>query len=448
VYPAEAPASAEYRFEAVNASPYPSVDALVRAADCDAPHALVVEAARSAIAERRASGEPATVDDLRETVRERVRRRSRPSLQRVLNATGVVLHTNLGRAPLASSAVERIAETARGWSNLELDLDAGRRGSRQAHLEPLLRELTSAAAALCVNNGAAAVLLALAAHAAGREVVVSRGELVEIGDGFRIPEVLEQSGARLREVGTTNRTRLSDYERAIGPDTAALLRVHPSNYRVLGFTERVELPALAGLARDHGLALIEDLGSGALASAGPLADEPTVREAVAGGAGLVTFSGDKLLGGPQAGILVGSAEAVEACRRHPLARALRLDKLSVAALEATLVLYREPDRALREIPALRAACEPAADVRARAERLARRLGGRVIETVGRIGGGALPLAELPSFGVALDGPADELAAALRRSRPPVVARVVDGACVLDCRTLRDDELELVAPPQG
>ncbi len=427
----------------MNASPYPSVDALVRAADCEAPHALVVEAARSAIAERRASGEPATVEDLRETVRERVRRQSRPSLRRVLNATGVVLHTNLGRAPLAEAAVERIAGTARGWSNLELDLETGRRGSRQAHLEPLLRELTGARAALCVNNGAAAVLLALAALAAGREVVVSRGELVEIGDGFRIPDVLEQSGARLREVGTTNRTRLADYERAIGPETAALLRVHQSNYRIVGFTERVELPALADLARTRDLALIEDLGSGALLDAGPLADEPTARQAVAGGADLVTFSGDKLLGGPQAGILLGSAEAVAACRRHPLARALRLDKLSVAALEATLALYREPERALREIPALRAACEPAEDVRARAERLARRLGGRVVETVGRVGGGALPLTELPSFGVALDGPADERAAALRGGEPPVLARVLDGACVLDCRTLRDDELELV-----
>jgi L-seryl-tRNA(Ser) seleniumtransferase len=428
----------------VSASPYPSVDALVRAAGCDAPHAVVVEAARSAIADRRATGQPATVDDLREAVRERVRRSERPSLRRVLNATGVVLHTNLGRAPLAAAAVEAIADTAQGYANLELDLDAGRRGSRQAHLEPLLCALTGARAALCVNNGAAAVLLALAALAAGREVVVSRGELVEIGDGFRIPEVLEQSGARLREVGTTNRTRLQDYERAIGEHTAALLRVHPSNYRVVGFTERVELPALAELARSRGLALIEDLGSGALTSAGPLAGEPTVREALAGGADLVTFSGDKLLGGPQAGLLVGSAEAVDACRRHPLARALRLDRLSVAALEATLRLYHDPERALREIPALRMACEPAETVRARAERLAARLDGRVVETLGRIGGGALPLAELPSFGVALDGPADELAAALRQAEPPVVARVVDGACVLDCRTLRDDELELVS----
>jgi L-seryl-tRNA(Ser) seleniumtransferase len=428
------------------ASPYPSVDELVRAARCDAPHALVVAAARQAIAERRSAGRPADAAELAPVVRAAVARAQAPSLRPVINATGVILHTNLGRAPLAAPAVERLAATAGAYTNLELDLDSGRRGTRQAHVEPLLRELTGAEAALCVNNGAAAVLLALAALARGREVVVSRGQLVEIGDGFRLPEVLAQAGCVLREVGTTNRTRLGDYTAAIGPDTAALLRVHPSNYRVVGFSHSVELPALCALAAEHGLAVVDDLGSGALSAAGPLADEPSVHESVAAGADVVCFSGDKLLGGPQAGLLVGRAAAVEACRRHPLARAVRIDKLSLAALEATLELYRDPAAVLTAVPALRAANEPAADVQRRAERLAARLGGRVVPTVGRVGGGALPLTELPSFGVELSGPAEERAAALRLADPPVVGRIEDGALVLDCRTLGDEDVERIPAP--
>jgi L-seryl-tRNA(Ser) seleniumtransferase len=425
------------------ASPYPSVDALVRAAGCDAPHALVVDAARETIARRRDEGRPATVEELVGPLREAVERRRAPSLRPVINATGVVLHTNLGRAPLAAPALAALDAVARGYSNLELDLSSGRRGSRQAHVEPLLRELTGAEAALVVNNCAAAVLLALAALAAGREVVVSRGELVEIGDGFRIPDVLAQSGARLREVGTTNRTHLRDYRAAIGEHTAALLQVHPSNFRVVGFTQTPELGELAALAHEHGLPLLCDLGSGALVQEGPLAGEPTLAGAIASGADLAFCSGDKLLGGPQAGILVGRAELIERCRRHPLARALRIDRLSLAALAATLDLYRDPAGAIESIPALRAACEPAEVVRARADRLAERVGGSVIETVARVGGGALPLTELPSFGVALEGRADDLAARLRAGDPPVLARVVDDRLVLDCRTLADEDVERI-----
>jgi L-seryl-tRNA(Ser) seleniumtransferase len=299
----------------------------------------------------------------------------------------------------------------------------------------ILRRLTGAEAALVVNNNAAAVLLALAALAEGREVLVSRGELIEIGDGFRIPDVLARSGARLVEVGTTNRTRAADYERAVGPDTAVLLRVHQSNFRVVGFTEQPRIEDLAAVARRHGLPLVDDLGSGVLTE---LADEPSARDALARGADLVCFSGDKLLGGPQAGIVLGRAELVEKLRRHPLQRALRADKLTLAALEGTLLLYLDaPER----IPVLRMLREDAESVRARAERLATSAGGAVEETVARVGGGALPLAELPSYACAVE---EELAAPLRAGTPPVVGIVRDGKLLLDCRTLRDEELEEVA----
>jgi L-seryl-tRNA(Ser) seleniumtransferase len=289
-----------------------------------------------------------------------------------------------------------------------------------------------------VNNNAAAVLLALAALAEGREVLVSRGELIEIGDGFRIPDVLARSGARLREVGTTNRTRAADYERAAGSETAVLLRVHQSNFRVVGFTEQPSLAELAAVARRHELPLVDDLGSGVLVS---LEDEPSAKESLAAGADLVCFSGDKLLGGPQAGIVVGRGELVERLRRHPLQRALRADKLTLAALEGTLALYLDPERAEREVPVLRMLHEPLEAVRARAERLAAAVGGEVEETVGRVGGGALPLAELPSFACAVE---EELAARLRAGDPPVVAVVRDGRCLLDCRTLTDAEADEAA----
>jgi L-seryl-tRNA(Ser) seleniumtransferase len=322
-----------------------------------------------------------------------------------------------------------------GYSNLEYDLREGGRGSRLDHVAPLLRRLTGADAALVVNNNAAALLLVLAGLADGREVVVSRGELIEIGDGFRIPDVLVRSGARLVEVGTTNRTRAGDYERAIGPETALLLRVHQSNFRVVGFAEQPSLRELAAVARRHGVPLVDDLGSGALVD---VEGEPTPAAGLAAGADLVCFSGDKLLGGPQAGIVVGRAELVERLRRHPLMRALRADKLTLAALEGTLALYLDRPE---EIPVLRMLREPAAAVRARAERLAAAVGGTVEDTVARAGGGALPLAELPSHACAVE---EELAAALRLHEPPVLAVVRDGRTLLDCRTLTDAEAAEVA----
>jgi L-seryl-tRNA(Ser) seleniumtransferase len=413
----------------------PSVDELAR--NVDDPQAvdaarLVIERAREEI---RAGVDPG---DLGERLRLELEESRRPRLRRVLNATGVIVHTNLGRAPLSATAVERLRDTAAGYSNLEYDLDTGARGSRQEHVATILRRLTGAESALVVNNNAAAVLLALAALAEGREVVVSRGELLEIGDGFRIPDVLARSGARLVEVGTTNRTRAEDYERAVGPETALLLRVHQSNFRVVGFTELPSTAELAAVAARHGLPLVDDLGSGALL---PLHDEPQVRDALAAGADLVCFSGDKLLGGPQAGIVVGRAELAERLRRHPLQRALRADKLTLAALEGTLALYLEPERALREVPVLRMLAEPAEAIRARAERLAELTGGAVEETVARVGGGALPLAELPSFACAVD---ESLAAPLRQGEPPVVGVVRDGRLLLDCRTLADAQVAEVA----
>jgi L-seryl-tRNA(Ser) seleniumtransferase len=418
----------------------PSVDELVRSEALAAlPHSAAVAAARDALARAReeiaARHDPG---DLVARTLEIAARRGRPALTRVVNATGIVLHTNLGRAPLAPTAVARLGEVAGGYSNLEYDLRAGSRGSRHDHLAARLRDLTGAEDALVVNNNAAAVLLALSALAEGREVVVSRGELIEIGDGFRIPDVLARSGARLVEVGTTNKTRAADYESAIGADTAAILRVHQSNFRVVGFTERPALEQVAQIAGRFGLPLVDDLGSGSLVS---YADEPRVGESLAAGASLVTFSGDKLLGGPQAGIVCGRADLVCRLRRHPLQRALRPDKLTLAALEGTLLLYADPDRAEREIPALRMLREPLDAVRARAERLAAATDGAVVETVARPGGGALPLYDLPSAGVELEL---ELAARLRAAEPPVVALVRGDRTLLDCRTIADDEVDLVA----
>ncbi len=367
------------------------------------------------------------------------------SLRRVLNATGVIIHTNLGRAPLATAAREAVARIAAGYCNVEFDLGSGRRGSRQDHVAALLCELTGAEDALAVNNCAAATLLAVAATAGeGGEVVVSRGQLVEIGGGFRIPDVIAQAGARLVEVGTTNRTRLADYQAAMGPDTAALLRVHQSNFRTLGFTEDVPIEALCGL----GLPVVDDIGSGALAAdVTALADEPLVRRSVVAGASVVTFSADKLLGGPQAGLLVGRADVIAAARAHPLARALRIDKLSLAALEATLALYRDPALARTEIPVLAMLDVSPQVLRARAERLAAATGGGVIDAIARVGGGSLPLLELVGPAVALDAGesgATALGAALRGGDPPLIARISDGRVLLDPRTLTDAEVDLAA----
>jgi L-seryl-tRNA(Ser) seleniumtransferase len=407
----------------------PSVDELARRSD----DPLAVEAARSVLARAREEiKEGGRPEDLAERLQEEIDSARAPRLRRVVNATGVIVHTNLGRAPLAEAALDRIRDIARGYSNLEYDVAAGGRGSRQDHVTKMLQRLTGAEAGIVVNNNAAAVMLALAALAEGRDVLVSRGELIEIGDGFRIPDVLERSGARLREVGTTNRTRAADYEAAVGPETAVLLRVHQSNFRIVGFAEQPRLEELAQVARGHELVLVDDLGSGALVDVG---DEPTARSSLAAGADLVCFSGDKLLGGPQAGIVVGRADLVERLRRHPLQRALRADKLTLAALEATLTLAID---APEQIPVVRMLRESPETVRARATRLAELVGGEVEETVARAGGGALPLTELPSFACAVE---EELAAKLRTGDPPVIAIVRDGRTLLDCRTLTDADVE-------
>jgi L-seryl-tRNA(Ser) seleniumtransferase len=434
--------------EAEQLSALPAVHEL--AATLEAPHALAVKAARNAIADHRAAiqsgGRP--TEHIEQAARAQLEALERPSLRRVLNATGVIVHTNLGRAPLPEAARDAVAATARGYSNLELELDQGTRGSRHAHVEQLLSELTGAEAAIVVNNGAAAVLLATAALAGpGRSVVVSRGQLVEIGGGFRIPDVVAQSGSTLIEVGTTNRTRLADYELALkDSDDAIVLRVHQSNFRTLGFVEEVAIAELAGL----GAQVIDDVGSGVLSDATgipALGEEPSLKRSVAAGAALVCCSGDKLLGGPQAGLIVGRTDAVAKARAHPLARALRIDKLSLAALEATLRLHRDPAHARATIPVLSMLDAPDATLQRRAELITQRIGTRatVIRAIAKVGGGALPLLELEGPAVAVDTPApQDLAAALRRADPPVLARIHDGALILDPRTLTDDEANDVA----
>jgi L-seryl-tRNA(Ser) seleniumtransferase len=453
----------------------PSVEELASSLE-GVPHAIAVRAAREAIAARRETvlsgggpggasvgtgpgasgsgdGGSALTADLRADALRRADAAERPSLRRVLNATGVIVHTNLGRAPLAEAALDAVREAAAGYSTLEYDAEAGARGSRHVHVEGLVRELTGAEAAIAVNNCASAVLLAAAALAGGRELVVSRGQLVEIGGAFRIPEVVAQSGARLVEVGTTNRTRLADYERAIGPDTGAVMRAHQSNFRTVGFVEDVEIEDLCAVATRAGVPVIDDVGSGALAERLPeLADEPPVRRSVVAGCAVTCFSGDKLLGGPQAGLMVGTAAAIDRCRGHPLARAVRIDKLSLAALEATLRLYLDPARALREIPVLRMLAAGEEELRARAALMSDALAGagveaRVIVAAGRVGGGALPLLELEGPVCAVDpGQAgvDELARRLRAADPPVVARAREGWLLLDPRTLDDAEARAAA----
>jgi L-seryl-tRNA(Ser) seleniumtransferase len=339
-----------------------------------------------------------------------------------------------------------VARAALGYSNLELDLESGVRGSRHDHVAGLLCELTGAEAAMAVNNCAGAVLLAAAALAGPeREIVVSRGQLVEIGGGFRVPDVIAQAGARLVEVGTTNRTRRADYEGALGAATGAILRAHPSNFRQLGFVQEVEVEELCEL----GVPVIDDVGSGVLGEGlDVLREEPSVRRSVRAGVALVCFSGDKLLGGPQAGLLVGRADAVAAARAHPLARALRLDKLGLAALEATLRLYRDPEAARREIPVLAMLTVSDDVLLARAQRLAAAVGGEIVEATARVGGGALPLLELAGPAVALRGAPDALAARLRAADPPVIGRIEAGRLLLDPRTLADDEIALVASAVG
>jgi L-seryl-tRNA(Ser) seleniumtransferase len=423
------------------------------AAQLDAPHALAVAAARRAIAERRSQllSETVTTDSLSDRARAHVLNLSSPSLQRVINATGVLMHTNLGRAPLSESAQRAVAEVAAGYSNLELNLEDGARGSRHDHVEGLLCELTGGEAAMVVNNGAGAVLLAAAALGGpGRGIVVSRGQQIEIGGGFRIPDVIAQSRSTMIEVGTTNRTHRRDYELALREATApvgAILRVHQSNFRTLGFVHEVSIEELCEL----GVPVIDDVGSGALASVDlvpALGEEPALRRSITAGAAVVCCSGDKLLGGPQAGLLVGTRAAVAAAREQPLARALRIDKLSLAALEATLMLYRDPDRARQEIPALRMLCDTEDQLADRAQRLCRAIGAAasVTRSVSRPGGGALALTELEGPAVVLAPDADPvaLAAALRQTDPPVIARIHDGRLLLDPRTVAEGEVEPLA----
>lgn len=378
----------------------------------------------------------------------------KPSQRRVFNLTGTVLHTNLGRAVLAEEAIAAAVEAMRSPTTLEYDLDGGVRGERDDHIAPWICRLTGAESATAVNNNAAAVLLTLSALAAGREVIVSRGELIEIGGSFRIPDIMARAGCRLVEVGTTNRTHLKDYAAAIGPDTAAIMKVHPSNYAIHGFTKAVTAAELVPMARERGVALIEDLGSGTLADLETwgLPHEPTAREAVAAGIDVVTFSGDKLLGGPQAGLVVGRKHLIERIARNPMKRALRLDKVRLAALEATLRLYGDPARLVERLPTVRALARPAADIRAQVERLlpamrqamgaAASVG--IAEVRGQIGSGALPVDLLPSFALAIKVQGlDRIADLFRRLPIPVIGRIADNTLYFDLRTL-DDEVAFAA----
>ncbi len=439
----------------------PSVDRLVAdprvAAELGGlPRHRLVELAREELAAARAAiaaGNPAPdYESLLQAIIRRGLGLMILSLRRVINATGVIIHTNLGRAPLSRAARAAIEAVAAGYSNLEFDLETGERGHRHAHLEELLVRVTGAEAGFAVNNNASAVLLGLMTLGHGREVIVSRGQAVEIGGGFRIPDVLRQSGARLVEVGTTNRTYLQDYETAIGPETAAILRVHRSNFRIVGFTTEPEVAELADLAHRRGIVLLDDLGSGCLIDTTRfgLPKEPLIQESIAAGADLVFFSGDKLLGGPQAGIIVGRRELVERLRRHPLARAVRIDKLCLAGLAATLTHYLK-DEALTEIPVWWMIARSADEVRARAAAWADQLAGfapvDVVPVKSAVGGGSLPGETLPSFALAVrprNGDVVGLARRLRLRTPPVVGRVEADQLLLDPRTvLPEDEEDLL-----
>ena len=444
----------------------PGVDAVVTRVEghpsvASFPRRRLTEVARDVLAaERRrvleGAATAASPERLAERVVARLSERGAFSLSRVVNGTGVVLHTNLGRALLSPLARERLAATAAGYSNLEIDVARKVRGSRYAHVDPLLQRLTGAEASLVVNNCASAVLLALESLARGKEVIVSRGELIEIGGEFRIPDILERSGATLREVGTTNRTHLKDYAQAIGPDTGLLLKVHTSNYRVVGFTAAVSSRELAELGRERGVPVMEDLGSGCLVDLRRYGFpyEPTVPEVVASGVDLVSFSGDKLLGGPQAGIVVGKAALVGRLVRNPLNRALRIDKFTVAALEATLFAYEAGD-ALETIPTLRMLTEDQVSIRRRARSFLRhlsadraaRFGAELVDTTSEVGGGALPTVALPSAGLSLgtaSEPAQSLDERLRTGQPSVLGRLFDDRLLLDFRTILPSDLAVLA----
>lgn len=398
-----------------------------------------------------------SIDEVIKRIIKRIEELNRPSLRRVINATGVITHTNLGRSILAKRVIERLSEIAGSYSNLEYDLDLGKRGLRYVHVEYLLKELTSAEAAMVVNNNAAAVLISLETIAKGKKVIVSRGELVEIGGSFRIPEVMKKSGAYMVEVGTTNKTHLRDYEEAIDQETALLLKVHKSNFSIVGFTEEVPLRDLVLLGKKYDIPVMEDLGSGCFIdfSKFGLQKEPTVQEVVSQGADIVTFSGDKLLGGPQAGIIVGKKKFVEAIRKNQLNRALRIDKLTLVALEETLRIYRDQERAIKEIPTLSMICDSFENVRKKAKRILRRIkkkeneNFRVSIKIGNsmVGGGALPLCGIKSAVICLEPKrmsASEIERWLRFYDPPIISRIEKENVILDARTIQEKEISTVA----
>lgn len=438
----------------------PAVHELVNCCEpLDCPPHLLTNAARDVLSSWRSAiltrgAAPPDIGSLAVEVRELVKKRMRSSLRPVINATGVVLHTNLGRAPLSDAACEAVLKIARGYCNLEIDLDTGNRGERYSHVEEILCRLTGAEAALVVNNNAGAVLLALHSLAQGKEVIVSRGELVEIGGSFRVPEIMAQSGAILKEVGTTNRTHPRDYECAITPETALILKVHPSNFRVVGFTREVERRELVAIGQKYGLPVMEDLGSGVLVDLQQfgLDKEPTVQETIQAGVDLVTISGDKLLGGPQAGIILGKKELLQVMKGDPLLRALRVDKMTLAALEATLRAYLENNELT--IPVLRMLSLQAEELLRRASELKEKLGKalpqecslKLKEGVSRTGGGALPITDLPTTLVALSHPRispSTIAERLRQGDPPVVVRLQDDEVLIDPRTLFPGDEQLL-----
>ncbi|MEO8336666.1 MAG: L-seryl-tRNA(Sec) selenium transferase [bacterium] len=433
----------------------PSVSALlesdgVRALLVSAPRDVVVAATRDVVNRVRTDASATPADDTHwaHAIAERVALVQRASLRAVINATGVVLHTNLGRAPLPAVALVAIARVAGGYCNLEYDLDVGTRGSRYTHCAALLRELTGAEDALVVNNCAAALVLALNTVSDGKDAILSRGELVEIGGSFRIHDIMAKSGARLREIGATNRTHVADYSRAVDVDTGVILKVHRSNFSQQGFVADVDVSDIAPIAREHGLPIIHDLGSGLLIPLDEigLTGEPTARMALDAGASIVVMSGDKLLGGPQAGIILGASRYLRAMRENPLARSYRVDKLTLAALEATLALYREPAAARREIPTLALLGAPVSAVLERAERAQRALASEgvvseIVETSSSVGGGAFPLVQLPSIALALEGNAERWATSLRCSDPAVIGRVSDGRMLLDFRAVGDGAVD-------
>ncbi|MDP4857225.1 MAG: L-seryl-tRNA(Sec) selenium transferase [Desulfobacterales bacterium] len=448
----------------------PAVDHVLELSKSDpffeeVPRSVLIRSIRSVLDNRRRQiieQDPAQIDELLADaaivtgVKDLARQAQSLNLRATVNATGIVIHTNLGRSLLAETAIEHLCAVGRRYSNLEFDLDKGRRGSRYANVEDLICEISGAESAMAVNNNAGAVLLALETMAAGKKVIVSRGELVEIGGSFRIPDVMAKSGGILCEVGTTNRTHLRDYENAVDEQTALLLKVHKSNYSVVGFSAEVSLKDLVALGRKHRVPVMEDLGSGTFIdfSRYGLLKEPTVQESVSAGVDIITFSGDKLLGGPQAGLVVGKKACIDRIKKNPITRALRIDKLTLAALESTLRLYRDEEKAVQAIPTLRMMLQPIAILEEKAGRLKKmlestgrnRLTVASLDLVSRPGGGSRPLLELPSkgLGIRIDGlSANAIEKSLRLNSPPIIGRIEDDLYTMDMRTLQDDELETI-----